>query len=722
MIILEHSTFDASTIGRNLGLPEYSYWFVRKAFRPVLERFGVVIPVSKPQQDADRICRSAQAHGQSCVYLSFNPPNLVPVDLECSTVPVFAWEYDIIPNEVWNGDPANDWTHVLAQAPAAITHSRFSVESVRRALGSDYPIWSIPAPVADRHIGRAATACGWREPFELSLGSALVFDTRTLDLSIFAYGEDERSLQALRLLQASANADRGRPARRVGLQGVVYTAVFNPVDGRKNWYDMVAGFIYAFRDQPDATLILKTTHRDLAEGVLLILQDLAKLGRFACRILIVHGLLDDADYAALVDATSYAVNTSHGEGQCLPLMEFMSAGRPALAPLHTAMIDYVSADNAFVIGSHQRPAFWPHDVRQAIRCLRHQVDFADVVRCYRESFAVARDEATRYAAMSRAAVTALGAFCSDEVVVGRMQQVLDHLGAKSTALPWGRRSGVSSVQETPTAPARALQDPTLPDKAPVPGQPRVDGFLLGLQDAMETGWYNIGAGELAAGFPVTGQDVVVDVGCGDGGPVAFCARQGAHVILADMDAERLAGAAARLKDTPARKIESHVTDANPLPLPDACASRVICMEVLEHVEDTAVLMAELVRVGRPGALYLITVPGDVQERMQKHLAPPQYFERPNHIRIIDPQSFGAMVEAAGLTIERRYTYSFYWAMWWMMFWQCSTSLEAAAGHPMLAAWAQTWSLVLKGRDGPRIQALLNGLMPKNQVIIAQKPL
>ena len=707
MIILEHSTFDSSTIGRNLGLPEYSYWFVRKAFRPMLDRFGVVVPVSKPEQDVDRIFRSARGQGQSCLYLSFNPPNLLAAGLKCPTVPVFAWEYDVIPNEAWNDDPANDWAHVLADAPAAITHSRFSVEAVKRALGPDYPIWSIPAPVFDRQAGKAASARGWREAVELELGSALVFDTRTLDLSLFAYGDDAR-----RLLQATASSDAGRPPRRVRLQGVIYTSVFNPVDGRKNWHDMMAGFIYAFRDQPDATLILKTTHRDLIEGVLLVLQDLAKLGRFRCRILIVHGMLGDADYGALVEATSYAVNTSHGEGQCLPLMEFMSAGRPAVAPFHSAMMDYISTDNGLVISSHLRPAFWPHDVRQAIRCLRHQVDFADVVRCYRESFAVAREDPRRYAAMSAAAVAALKTFCSDDVVAAGLQQVLDHLGAEPETLPWGGQSGVSSVDEASvTAPA------ALPA-----AQPRVDGFLLGLQDAMETGWYNVGAGELAAGFPVSAEDVVLDVGCGDGGPVAFCARQGAHVILADVDAERLEGAAARLKDTPARRIEAHVTDADPLPLPDACASRVICMEVLEHVEDTSVLMDELVRVGRPGALYLITVPGDVQERMQKHLAPPQYFEHPNHIRIIDPPSFGSMVEAAGLKIERRYTYSFYWAMWWMMFWQCSTSLEAAASHPMLAAWAQTWSLVLKGRDGPRIQTLLNELMPKNQVIVARKPL
>ncbi len=249
----------------------------------------------------------------------------------------------------------------------------------------------------------------------------------------------------------------------------------------------------------------------------------------------------------------------------------------------------------------------------------------------------------------------------------------------------------------------------------------MDGFELGLHDAMQTGWYNEETRELATGFPVHPEDVVVDVGCGDGGVVNFCARMGAHVILADIDAARIDEAVRRLATSPARKVEAHVTDAHPLPLTDASASRIICMEVLEHVEDPTVLMAELVRVGQPGALYLITVPGEVQERIQKHLAPPQYFERPNHVRIFDAESFGALVEQAGLTIERRFVYSFYWAMWWTLFWQCSTPLETAAQHPMLAAWSKAWELVLKGRDGLQIQGLLNELMPKNQVIVARKP-
>ena len=694
MIILEHSTYGEKTIANSLGLPEYSYWFVRKAFIPLLERFGAVVPLASPAEDADRIFRSAEAHDQSCVFLSFSAPHQTPTGLACPTVPVFAWEYDTIPNETWSNEPQNDWREVLRRTPAAITHSRFSVHAVRRALGPDYPVWSIPAPVADRQSGLETTAAGWRERIELDVATALVFDSRAIDLSPFAQGADVHGERTMRMLQTAVR-DAGRQSRRIELEGVVYTTVLNPVDGRKNWTDMAAAFVYAFRDKPRATLLLKTTHRDLHRAVTPILELLARLGRFRCRVLVVHGMLDAAEYGRLIEASSYAVNTSHGEGQCLPLMEFMAAGRPAVTPRHTAMLDYVSPDNAFVVADHHRPASWPHDIRHVNRCLRHQIEFADLVRRYRESFTVALDQPQRYAEMSKASVAALRAFCGDEVVAGRLGEVFAHLGK-----------------------AERLQAPVAP--RPVSSDTD-DGFLVGLKDDMLTGWYNRKAGELAPGFPISADDIVVDVGCGDGGPAAFSARAGAHVILADVDAPRLERAAQRLRQAGASRLDAYVTNADPLPLPDGAATRVVCMEVMEHVEDPQVLMRELARVGAPGALYLITVPGDVHEHMQEHLAPRQYFERPNHIRIIDPATFKTLLNAAGLQIEHQFTYGFYWALWWTFFWQCSTSLEEAKRHPLLASWAKTWALALEGRDGGRIQALLNGLMPKSQVIVARKP-
>ena len=186
----------------------------------------------------------------------------------------------------------------------------------------------------------------------------------------------------------------------LALDGVVYCSVFNPTDGRKYRDDLITAFVWAFRDRVDATLIVKATHADPAEAVLLILAHVGRLGRVRCRVIVVYGLLTDESQNSPVEATSYCVNTSQGEGQCLPLMEFMSAGRPAVAPDHSAMRDYVAHANTFVVESVLRSGSWPHDERQAFRCLRSELRFDGILRAYRESFRVAREDGARYAAMS----------------------------------------------------------------------------------------------------------------------------------------------------------------------------------------------------------------------------------------------------------------------------------------------------------------------------------
>src|SRR5205085_442537 len=132
----------------------------------------------------------------------------------------------------------------------------------------------------------------------------------------------------------------------------------------------------------------------------------------------------------------------------------------------------------------------------------------------------------------------------------------------------------------------------------------------------------------------------------------YCASQGAAMIVVDADPIRLARSEQRLAGEPTHSVRAIASDCNPLPLQDGIASVVISMEVLEHVDDPKQLMQELVRVGQPGARYLLTVPDPASENLQKRLAPASYFEKPHHIRIFQRDEFAALVEGAGLLIER----------------------------------------------------------------------
>jgi glycosyltransferase involved in cell wall biosynthesis len=203
---------------------------------------------------------------------------------------------------------------------------------------------------------------------------------------------------------------------QLSLDGVVYTSVLNPGDGRKNWTDMLSAFCFAFRDEPRAMLILKMTHRSVGAFLGEFHYMLQRIGAVKCHVVILHGYLETNVYQQLIDVSTYYVNSSCCEGLCLPLMEFMSCGVPAVAPCHTAMEDYVDSDNTFIVDSGLEAGIWPHDSRGLFRTLRYRIDWQSLMNAYRESFQVACEDPERYRRMSSHAHDAQEGFCSQEIV------------------------------------------------------------------------------------------------------------------------------------------------------------------------------------------------------------------------------------------------------------------------------------------------------------------
>lgn len=272
----------------------------------------------------------------------------------------------------------------------------------------------------------------------------------------------------------------------------------------------------------------------------------------------------------------------------------------------------------------------------------------------------------------------------------------------------------------------------VPSPAPAIASDYVDSRDCGLVDAVQSGWFLNPSDELFSGFAIGPQDVVLDVGCGAGGATLFCANRGAHVVFTDVVADKIEALRQRLEQTPARAVEGLVSDSSPLPLADGYVSRVIALEMLEHVEEPAAVLRELVRVGRPGALYLLAVPDPVGEHIQQDCAPAHYFQQPNHIHIFEREAFAHLVEDAGLVIERRSSYGFYWSMWMLIYWaQLGASGQELAGEthdvvhppyvPLLDDWASLWHRLIQMPEFGPIKQHLDRLMPKSQVIVARKP-
>jgi SAM-dependent methyltransferase len=252
--------------------------------------------------------------------------------------------------------------------------------------------------------------------------------------------------------------------------------------------------------------------------------------------------------------------------------------------------------------------------------------------------------------------------------------------------------------------------------APRPGlaAPRNSPWV-GLRDRRLSGWFDPDGNELVTGFAITAADTVLDVGCGAGGYAQYCAKHAARVILVDVDPQKLEEAS-RAMVGPA-EITAVASDARPLPLPDHVATKIICTEVLEHVDDPGPFMAELVRVGAPGAVYLFTVPDPVSEGFQKRLAPAFYFEKPNHVRVFERETFAKTVEDAGLVIAQQTHDGFYSAMRLNLLWAAD-----APDHPLLEHWSNTWNALMDTQGGANVKAVLDDCMPRTQRIIAAKPI
>lgn len=506
MNFILYSDIGESTIDKSLGLPEYSYYFVLKAFRSVLAELGTVTLVRQPETEVDPLFEACLQRGEECVFLSFSPPNKTLIDLKCPTLSVFAWEYSNIPDETWDDDVRNDWRVVFARHGRALTLSSYTARTVKDAMGPAFPVLALPAPLWEQYASARARFGGKLPARKTTLQlRGTVIDSHLLGLSadgliahlscpaadavleqeppppamqtmpespapakglryrlavtkrhlLTWYREALRDLLPLWLARtvavsgrggyALARALTGNPVRKpqplpidsappaavtpvptptvagepetvVNLEGVIYTSILSPKDGRKNWFDMVTAFCWTFRDVEDATLVLKMNERDLSIYHNTLLTLLSQLAPFKCRVVTLHAYLDDATYEELIGATSFYVNTSLCEGLCLPLMEFMCCGKPVIAPVHTAMEDYIDDGAAFIVKSSLEHNVWPHDPRDLFRTLRYRLDWESICTAYKDSYRVVKQQPEQYIAMSEHAMSRQAAYCSGAVV------------------------------------------------------------------------------------------------------------------------------------------------------------------------------------------------------------------------------------------------------------------------------------------------------------------
>jgi ubiquinone/menaquinone biosynthesis C-methylase UbiE len=138
--------------------------------------------------------------------------------------------------------------------------------------------------------------------------------------------------------------------------------------------------------------------------------------------------------------------------------------------------------------------------------------------------------------------------------------------------------------------------------------------------------------EILDGLP---PGVALDAGCGTGRHSAYLASLGHSVIGVDSSPAMLERARQKVPDG-----EFHEADLHDLPLPDDHVDLVLCALALMHVPDLEPVLAELVRVLRPGGSVVISD----WRSLDREIALPVVKARPD-------ESLGYMPTKSRLTSE-----------------------------------------------------------------------
>ncbi|MEM9854582.1 MAG: bifunctional 2-polyprenyl-6-hydroxyphenol methylase/3-demethylubiquinol 3-O-methyltransferase UbiG [Pseudomonadota bacterium] len=145
-------------------------------------------------------------------------------------------------------------------------------------------------------------------------------------------------------------------------------------------------------------------------------------------------------------------------------------------------------------------------------------------------------------------------------------------------------------------------------------------------------------------FDWPGKDVL-DLGCAGGFMAEAITLRGAQVTGIDPAAQAIEAAQARAAQMD-QTIRYDVGVGEALPYDDAAFDAVVCVDVLEHVADLDQVLAEVLRVLRPGGVFLydtinrnplarlatITVAEDILGLLPKGTHDPDMFIKPGELR------------------------------------------------------------------------------------------
>lgn len=219
-------------------------------------------------------------------------------------------------------------------------------------------------------------------------------------------------------------------------------------------------------------------------------------------------------------------------------------------------------------------------------------------------------------------------------------------------------------------------------------------------------------------------DAFLDVGCGEGRHLIHaCLEHNVLGVGVDLSSRDLKTARERFlpfaEYNPQSQLFLQQTDATRLPFADASFDKIICSEVLEHIENYSAVLAELYRVLKPNGTLAVSVPRAWPEKICWQLSNAYHQVEGGHIRIFNASMLRREIENLNFECTHRYwAHALHSPFWWLkcLWWNSQdTSRIIKIYHRLLV-----WDLMQKPWLTQTLEKILNPVLGKSVVMHFRK--
>jgi SAM-dependent methyltransferase len=227
-------------------------------------------------------------------------------------------------------------------------------------------------------------------------------------------------------------------------------------------------------------------------------------------------------------------------------------------------------------------------------------------------------------------------------------------------------------------------------------------------------------------LPVGPGDRMLDLGCGAGRHAFEAYRRGASVVAFDQDvvgleqvADMFAAMALKGQAPAGAQAEVMKGDALALPYDDASFDVVVAAEILEHIVEDSLAMAEIARVVRPGGRVAVTVPRWLPERICWALSADYHNVEGGHVRIYTRADLVSKLRSAGLqSYDEHYAHGLHSPYWWL---KCLVGVQDERHVlPRLYHRLLVWDIMRRPLVTRAAEAVLNPVLGKSLVVYLRK--